>query len=62
MIKCSPESCEIKGSKVDLVTCASIIFSELIKTGVLSDVEDIFILFEAVSKLLRNDFDESEGE
>lgn len=60
MIKCDQETLEIKGSKSKLLTEATLILSNLIRTGVISDVEELLILFEAVAKELRNEFEEGE--
>lgn len=60
MIQCDQEKLEIKGTKSTLLTEATIILSNLIRTGGISDIEDLLILFEAVGKELRNEFEEGE--
>ena len=60
MIKCDNEKLEVKGSRNELLTELTIIFSNLIKEGAINDAEDLFVVFEAVSKDLRNEFDNKE--
>ena len=60
MIKCDNEKLEVKGSRNELLTELTLIFSNLIKEGAINDVEDLLVLFEAVSKDLRNEFDKEE--
>lgn len=54
MIKCDNEKLEVKGSRNELLTELTLIFSNLIKEGAINDAEDLFVIFEAVSKDLRN--------
>ena len=60
MIKCDNEKLEVKGSRNELLTELTLIFSNLIKEGTINDAEDLFVVFEAVSKDLRNEFDKEE--
>lgn len=60
MIKCDNEKLEVKGSRYELLTELTLIFSNLIKEGAINDVEDLLVIFEAVSKYLRNEFDNKE--
>ena len=63
MIQCTQDKLEIKGSKPKLLTEATLILSNLIRKGVISDVKDLLILFETVGRELRNEFEEvEEGE
>lgn len=57
MINCDNNKLEVKGSTNELLTELTLIFSNLIKEGVINDVEDLLVLFEAVSKYLRYEFD-----
>lgn len=57
MIKCDNEKLEVKGPKNELLTELTLIFSNLIKEGAITEVEDLLVFFEAVSKDLRNEFD-----
>ena len=57
MINCDNNKLEVKGSTNELLTELTLIFSNLIKEGVINDVEDLLVLFEAVSKYLRCEFD-----
>lgn len=60
MIKCDHEKIEVKGSRSDLLTELTLIFSNFIQQGIITVVEDLLVLFEAVSKDLRNEFDNKE--
>ena len=60
MIKCDHEKIEFKGSRTHLLTELTLIFSNLIKEGAINDAEDLLVVFEAVSKALRNEFDNKE--
>lgn len=60
MIKCDNEKLEVKGSHSELLTELTLIFSNLIKEDAINDVEDLLVVFEAVSKDLRNEFDNKE--
>ena len=60
MIKCDHEKIEFKGSRSYLLTELTLIFSNLIKEGAITEVEDLLVLFEAVSKDLKNEFDNKE--
>ena len=60
MIKCDNEKLEVKGSSSELLTELTLIFSNLIKEGAINDLEDLLVVFEAVSKDLRNEFDKGE--
>ena len=60
MIKCDKEKLEFKGSRNELLTELTLIFSNIIKEGAITEVEDLLVLFEAVSKYLRNEFDNKE--
>ena len=60
MIKCDNEKLEVKGSRNELLTELTLIFSNLIKEGAINDAEDLLVVFEAVSKDLRNEFDNKE--
>ncbi len=60
MIKCDNEKLEVKGSRNELLTELTLIFSNLIKEGAINDTEDLLVVFEAVSKDLRNEFDNKE--
>lgn len=60
MINCDKNECELKGKRTELFTEITLIFEHLIKSGCINDVEDVFVIFEAISKCLRNDFDGKE--
>ena len=60
MINCDNEKLEVKGSRNVLLAELTLIFSNLIKEGAINDVEDLLVVFEAVSKDLRNEFDNKE--
>lgn len=60
MIKCDNEKLEVKGSKNVLLAEFVLIFSNLIKEGIITEVEDLLVLFEAVSRYLNNEFDNKE--
>ena len=60
MINCSKTSCKIAGERTELFAEISLIFEHLITLGCINNVEDLFIIFEAISKLLRKDFDDKE--
>ena len=60
MIKCDVEKLEVKGSRSDLLTELTLIFSNIIKEGAITELEDLLVLFEAVSNDLRNEFDYKE--
>lgn len=60
MILCNKEKLELKGDKATLLTEATLIFSNLIRAGAISEAEELLILFEAVAKELRNEFEEGE--
>ena len=60
MIKCDHEKIEFKGSRPELLTELTLIFSNLIKEGPINAAEDLVLVFEAVSKVLRNEFDKGE--
>ena len=57
MIKCDNVKLEVKGSRNELLAELTFIFSNLIKEGAITEVKDLFVLFEVVSKDLRNEFD-----
>ena len=60
MIKCENEKLEVKGSRNALLSELTHIFSILIKEGAINDAEDLLVVFEAVSKDLRNEFADKE--
>ena len=60
MIKCDNGKLEFEGSKKVLLVELTLIFSNLIQEGAINDVEDLLVLFEAVSRYLKNEFDVKE--
>lgn len=58
MINCVKTKCEISGKRIELFAEISLIFKHLITLGCINKVEDLFNIFEAISKLLRKEFDE----
>ena len=59
MIKCSKGCILIDGKTSEIFTEITLILERLIKNGTIG-IEELFTIFEAISKSLRNDFDKEE--